>query len=152
MLRQVVIGTIRDAPQLAPAERKKELDIRRTLAVEAELFRRVVAQTHLIFLDAESQQPVTAEASPVLEPVKIRAGLAEELQFHLLKLTGTEGKVTRSDLVAEGFTDLADAERNLLAGSSLYVLEVYEDTLCCLGAQIYGILRILGNTLESLEH
>ena len=40
----------------------------------------------------------------------------------------------------------------LLAGSSLYVLEVYEDTLCSLRTQIYGVLCILGNTLESLEH
>ena len=32
----------------------------------------------------------------------------------------------------EGFTDLTDTKWNLLTGCSLYVLEVYKNTLCCL--------------------
>ena len=92
------------------------------------------------------------KASPVLEPVKVGARLAEELKLHLLELTGTEGEVTRCNLVTERFTDLTDSERNFLSGSSLYVLEVYKDTLCSLRTQIYGVFCILGNSLESLEH
>ena len=50
MLGQVVIGTVCDAPQLAPAEREQELDIGGTFAVEAELLRRMVAEhaSHLL--------------------------------------------------------------------------------------------------------
>ena len=152
MLRQVIIGTIRDTPKLAPAEREQELDIGRALRIEAKFLGSMVAETHLIFLDAERKQPVTAECSPVLEPLKVGAGLAEELKLHLLELTGTERKVTGRDLVTEALTDLADTERNLLTAGTLYVLEVYEDTLCGLRTEIYGVLRILGNALECLEH
>ena len=56
----------------------------------------------------------------------------EELKLHLLELTGTECEVTRCDLVTEGFTDLADTKRNLFTRCSLYVLEVFENTLCSL--------------------
>ena len=79
-------------------------------------------------------------------------GFAEEFQLHLLKLSGTESEVTGCDLVTEGLTDLTDTEGNFLSGSSLYILEVYEDTLCGFGTEIYRVLRILGNTLEGLEH
>jgi len=152
MLGQVVIGTVCDSPQLAPSEREQELDIGCSLAVEAQLFRRMVSCTHLFVFHAEALQPVDAEASPVLEPVKVGARLAEELQLHLLELTGTEGEVTRCNLVTERFTDLTDSERNFLSGSTLYVFEVYEDTLCSLRTKIYGVLRILCNTLEGFEH
>ena len=48
-----------------------------------------------------AQQPLVAEVAPVAEPLQIGAGLAEELQLHLLELTGTEGEVTRCNLVTE---------------------------------------------------
>ena len=92
----------------------------------------MIAQTHLVFLNAERDQPVTAEASPILEPLQIGSRLAEELQLHLLKLTGTECKVTRRNLVTERLSNLADSKRDLLAGSSLNILEVYKNALCCL--------------------
>ncbi len=44
MLGQVVVGTVSDAPELAPAEREQELDIGGTFAVEAELLGRMVAE------------------------------------------------------------------------------------------------------------
>ena len=47
--------------------------------------------------------------------------LTEEFQLHLLKLPGTECKVSGRNLVAEGLADLADAEWHLLPGSSLYL-------------------------------
>ena len=92
----------------------------------------MITQTHLVFLNAKGDQPVTAEASPVLEPLQIGSRLTEELQLHLLKLTGTECKVTRRNLVTERFSNLADSKRDLLAGSSLNILEVYKNALCCL--------------------
>ena len=42
---------------------------------------------------SEAQQPVVAEGAPVLEPLQIGAGLAEELQLHLLELPDAEDEV-----------------------------------------------------------
>ena len=152
MAAQVVVRPVCDAPELAPAEGEEILDIGRSLTVEGQFLGVVVPKAHFFFLDPEGLEPVAAEASPVLEPLEVAAGLAEELQLHLLELSGPEGEVSGRDLVPEGLSDLADAEGNLLAACPLYILEVYEDTLCRLGTEIYGILRILGHALEGLEH
>ena len=112
----------------------------------------MVPDTHLLFLHAEGLQPVDAELLPVGEPFQIRIRLAEELQLHLLKFAGPEGEVAGRDLVSEGFSDLADAEGDLLPGGALYVLKVDKNTLRGFRTQIDGILRILGNALEGLEH
>ena len=61
----------------------------------------MVTQSHLILLDSKGNEPVTAEASPVLKPLKICSRLAEELKLHLLELTCSEGEVTRCYLVTE---------------------------------------------------
>ena len=66
--------------------------------------------------------------------------------------SGTEGEVSGSDLVTEGFADLADTKGKLLSGGSLDVLEVHENTLCRFRTEIYRILGVLGHTLEGLEH
>ena len=55
----------------------------------------MVAQAHLLLLDAKAQKPVTAEASPVLEPLKVCTRLAEELQLHLFKLPNAEDEIAR---------------------------------------------------------
>ena len=112
----------------------------------------MVTQTQVLLLHVQVQQPVAAEGTPILEPLHVGAGLAEELQLHLLKLTGTEGEVAGGDLVAEGLTDLADAEGQLFAGGALHVLEVDKDTLGGLRTEIHGVLGVLGDTLEGLEH
>ncbi len=93
-----------------------------------------------------------AERAPVVEPLEVGAGLAEELQLHLLELTDAEDEVARGDLVAEGFADLADAEGQLAAGGALGVDEVGEDALGRLGTEIDGVLGVLGDSLERLEH
>ena len=152
VLREVVVSTVRDAPKLAPAKREQELDVGGSLRVEAKLLGSMVAKTHLVLLDAEGKEPVAAERAPVLEPLKVGAGLAEELKLHLFELAGTEREVAGRDLVAEALADLADTEGNLLAARALNVFEVYKDTLSGLGAKINGVLRILGNALEGLEH
>ena len=79
---------------------------------------------------------------PVSKPFKVSTWLAEEFKFHLLKLSGTESKVARCNLVTEGLTDLSDTKRNFLSGSSLYILEVYENTLGSLRTKIYSIFGI----------
>jgi len=152
VLREVVVRAVGDAPELAPAEREDELEVGRGLGIEAELLGVVVAQTQVLLLHAEAQQPVAAERAPVLEPLEVGVGLAEELQLHLLELTRAEGEVARGDLIAEGLADLADAERQLAPRGALDVQEVHEDALRRFRAQIHGVLRVLGDALEGLEH
>ena len=93
-----------------------------------------------------------AVVPPVGEPLQIGVRLAEELQLHLLELAGAEGEVARGDLVAEGLADLAHAEGQLAAGGADDVIEVDEDALGGLRAEVHGVLRVLGDTLEGLEH
>ena len=112
----------------------------------------MVSDTHFFRLDAKSLQPVDTELFPVCEPFEVCVRLTEEFQLHLLKLSGTEREVAGCDFIAEGLTDLTNTERDFLSGSTLYVLEVYENTLRGFGTQIYRILCILRNTLEGLEH
>ena len=152
VLCQVVVGSVCNAPQLAPAKGETILEVCGCLGVEAQLFLVVVTQTQVLFLQTQIQQEVLAVATPVLEPFQVGVRLAEELQFHLLELTDTEDKVARCDLVAERLTDLSNAEGQLFPGGALDVGKVYEDALCRLRTQIQFRLGILCNALIGLEH
>ena len=152
MLRQVIIRAVGNAPELAPAEREQELEVRRRLGIEAQLLRVMVAQAKVLLLHAEREQPLLAEAAPVGEPLEVRTRLTEELQLHLLEFTHAENEVARRDLVAERLADLADAERQLAARGALHVDEVHKDALRRLRAKIHGVLRVLRDALERLEH
>ena len=132
MLGKVIICSVCDTPQFAPSKWEEKFNICSTLAVEAKFFRCMISCSHLIFFDTKSLQPVDTERSPVVEPVKVCTWFTEEFQFHLFKLTCTECKVTRCNLVTERFTDLSDTKWNLLSGCSLYVFEVYKNSLCSL--------------------
>ena len=112
----------------------------------------MVPDPHLFRFDAQLLQPVNAELLPVCKPFQVRIRFAEKLQFHLLKLPGPESEVAGRNLVAEGFADLPDSERDFLSGSALYVLEVYKNALGRFGTQIYGALGVLRHALEGLEH
>ena len=149
---QVEIGAAGHAPQLAPAEGEHELKVGGGVGVVAELLGVVVPQAQVLILHAQLQQPLVAEILPVGEPLQLGARLTEELQLHLLELPGAEGEVARGDLIAEGFAHLAHAEGQLAAGGALHVLEVDEDTLGGLGAQVHGVLGVFGDPLEGLEH
>ena len=152
MAREVVVRSVRNAPELAPAEGEAELEIGRRLRIEGKLLFLVVARAEHILAHAELFQPLDALLLPVREPLEVRVRLAEELELHLLKLAGAEGKVARCDLVPEGLADLADAERNFLPGGALHILEVHKDALCRLRAQVDRVLCVLGHALEGLEH
>ena len=149
---QVEVGAAGHPPQLAPAEGEDELKVGGGVGVVGELLGLVVPQAQVLVPHAQVQQPLVAEVLPVGEPLQLGAGLAEELQLHLLKLPGAEGEVARGDLVAEGLADLAHAEGQLPAGGALDVLEVDEDALGGLGPQVDGVLGVLGDPLEGLEH
>ena len=146
------VAKVIKGPQLAPAKGEHKLNIGGGVGIVGKFFLLMIPQPEVFILDTQIQQEVVAVILPVLEPLKVGARLAEELQFHLLKLAGTEGEVARSNLVAEGLAYLTNAERNLLTGGALDILEVYEDALCGLRTQIQLVLRVLGNALEGLEH
>ena len=112
----------------------------------------MIAQTHLIFLDSQRKQPVAAEASPVLEPLKVGTRLTEELQFHLLEFAHAENEVAGRYFVSERFADLTYAERNFIARRALNVLEVDEYALRRLGTEIDRVSAVFGNALEGFEH
>ena len=112
----------------------------------------VVTHTDIFGLYAEVHEPVIAVILPIYEPIKLRAGLAEEFKLHLLKLADTEDKVTGGNFVTEGFTYLSNAEGDLLACGSLNGFEINKDTLSGLGTEIDLAGAVLGNALEGLEH
>src|SRR5690606_34587581 len=74
------------------------------------------------------------------------------LELALLELARAEREVARVDLVAERLADLGDPERDLLARALPHALEVEEDRLAGLGAQVGGGRRVLLGADEGLEH
>ena len=152
VLREVVVGTVCHAPQLAPAEGEQILKVRRRFGIEGQLLRLMVPQPQILVVHPKAQQPVVAEAAPVLKPGKVGARLAEELQLHLLELQNAEGEVARGDLVAEALAHLADAEGNLFAGGALDALIVHEDALGGLGTEVHVGAGLGGDALMGLEH
>ena len=101
MLCKVVVGSVGNAPKLAPSEREEELKVGGSLGVEAKLFGIMVAESEVFFRHAEGEEPIAAERTPILEPFEVRTGLAEEFKLHLLELTNAEDEVAGGDLVTE---------------------------------------------------
>jgi len=112
----------------------------------------VVAHAQVFVLQSQRQQEVMAEGAPVVEPLQIAAGLAEELKLHLLELAYAENEVARGDLVAETLAYLTYAEGQLAPGGACHVGKVHENALCGLRTEIHGVFRILGDALEGFEH
>ena len=112
----------------------------------------VRAQPQVVGPDAEVHVPALALREPVLEPSLGVGGRHEELHLHLLELARAEDEVAGRDLVAERLADLGDPERGLLARELQHVLEVDEDALCGLRAQIGGGARFLDRADRRLEH
>ncbi len=100
------------------------------------------AQPQQLGRDAELGVPAQPLGAPELVPLRCVVGRHEELELHLLELTGAKDEVAGCDLVAEGLADLGDAERRLLARGLQDVGEVDEHALRRLGAQVgHGRLR-----------
>ena len=79
-------------------------------------------------------------------------GADEEFQFHLLKLAGAERVIARGDFVAEGFADLRDAEGDFDPRGIEDVLELHENGLRRLGAEVANIILTLDGTVVGAEH
>ena len=104
VLTEVVVCSVCNAPKLAPTEGEEELKVGGCLGIEAKLLGRVVAESKIFVLHAKVKKPLVTEVFPIIEPLKVGAGLAEELKLHLLKLSCTESEITGSDLVSEALT------------------------------------------------
>ena len=117
---QVEVCSGGDAPQLTPSEGEQKFNVCGSIAVVRKLFRIMITQFDVIFLQSQSCQELGAEVLPICEPLQFCARLAEEFQFHLFEFSGPEDKVARCDLISERLTYLCDSERNLLSGSSLH--------------------------------
>ena len=152
VLRQVVIRPVRHAPQFAPAKGEQELKVCGRFGIEGQLLRLMVPQPQALFPDAQAQQPVFAEGTPVVEPLQILTGLAEEFQFHLLKLPHTEDEVAGGNLIPEALADLGDARRKLFPGGPHGVLEVHENTLGRFRTQVNLVRAVLVHAGKGLEH
>ena len=61
----------------------------------------MVTKSYVFFLKTDAVEPVTAVASPVVEPFKVCTGLTEEFKLHLFEFTYTEDEVTGSDFITE---------------------------------------------------
>ena len=96
--------------------------------------------------------PAEPLVEPVLEPLGRILGRNEELHLHLLELADTEEEVARSDLVSERLTDLGDPERRLASRELGDVLEVDEDALSRLRAEIGRRAPVLERADMRLEH
>ncbi|SIJ27831.1 Uncharacterised protein [Mycobacteroides abscessus subsp. abscessus] len=73
-----------------------------------------VEAAHVLFAQAQAEEPVPAVLDPFVEEGWSVVGVDEVLELHLLELTGAEDEVAGRDLVAEGLADLPDSERRLL--------------------------------------
>ena len=152
VLAQVEVAAVGDPLELRPADREQVLDVRRRRGVVRELLLRVLAQAQVVGADAEAGVPALALREPVLEP---RAGLVrrdEVLHLHLLELARAKDEVAGGDLVAKGLADLGDPERRPAARELQHVLEVDEDPLGGLGAQVDGRGVVAHRPHVGLEH
>ena len=152
VLGEVEVAAVGDALELRPADREEVLDVARAGGVVRELVGVVRAQAQVVGADAELDVPALALAEPVLEPLLRLGRRHEELHLHLLELARAEDEVAGRDLVAERLADLGDPERRLLARELQHVLEVDEDALRGLRAQVGGRAGLLDGADRRLEH
>ena len=137
MLGEVEVAAVGDALQLGPAHREQVLDVARWRWSSARARRRRARAA------AGGRGGCRGRCTSRMRSSIQRwchcgglAGRHEELDLHLLELAGAEDEVARRDLVAERLADLGDPERRLLARELQDVLEVDEDALRGLGAQV----------------
>ena len=153
MLGQVEVAAVGDPLELGPAHREQVLDVGGRARVVRELVGAVLAQPQVVGADPELRVPAHPLVHPVLGATSSAVvGRDEELHLHLLELARAEDEVAGRDLVAERLADLGDAERRLLARELEHVLEVDEDALRGLRAQVDLGARLLDRAHVGLEH
>ncbi len=122
VLGQVVVGAVRHAPQLAPAEGEQELKVRGGLGVEAQLLGSW-SRSRRFSSFMPGKQPVWQKLRQYWNHSRSVPGLQKN-SSSICSNSRTESEVARGDLVAEGLADLAHAEGQLAAGGALDVAKL----------------------------
>ncbi len=149
---QVEVAAMRDPLELGPPHREQVLEVRGGARVVRQLLRVVLAHAQVALADPVSKMPRAPLLDPEPEPL-VRFGRRDEvLHLHLLELERAEDEVPRRDLVPERLPDLRDAERRLATRDLRHVLEVDEDALRGLGAQVRVLSGLLDRPDSRLEH
>ena len=115
MTREIPVLPPVDSFPFLPTQDRLILDIKSLLGIMRQFIRTMFAEVQTVFVVYDSPVPLEAFFLPVVKPLLHLTGMDEELQVPLLELTLAEQEVTRRDLVAERFPDLADTEGNLHA-------------------------------------
>ena len=137
---EVEVGAVGDAFQLVPPPWEPVVDVVGPGRIMRQLVRIMLAELQILLPHPHFDIPALPLLHPVFEPAVGLVGAAEELHLHLLELPGPEDELLRGDLIAERFADLGDSEGEPLAGGPLHVLEVDEDALRGLRAQIHRVV------------
>ena len=132
------------------AEGHLELDVAGGVGIVREFL--VIVEAIVLRAEAEGLVPGHAAFFPVGKPIQFGARLDEELHFHLFELTHAEDELTGYDLIAEGLTDLCDAEGDLHAAGLLHVEVVDKDALCRFGTEVDGVAAFGRRSHFGLEH
>jgi hypothetical protein len=121
----------------------------------SQLLLRLLVESQVARVDAETREPVEAVVDPLLVRLLVLARAHEIFHLHLLELARAEDEVARRDLVAERLADLRDAERQLAPHGRLHVEEVDEDALRRLGPEVgegRGVVLRRGRADGCAEH
>ncbi len=150
MLAQVKVRPVVDALDFLKTNREVIGDIVGILRIMGKLV--VVVPLEVLLSDTVLEIEGPAVLPPVLKNRVVASRLAEVLHLHLLKLAGAEDEILEDDFIAEGLTDLGDSKGKLHAVGLDDVLEICEDALAGLRAQVNQVAVIGNRSLISLEH
>src|ERR1044072_3229938 len=112
MVGKMVIPAIGQAVKLFFAKWKIEFEVYGALGIVRAVRFGNLELRDFCLIDADRGNKGFDLILPELEGVFPGIGPDEIFDFHLLDLAQTEEEVARSDLIAESFADLGDAERH----------------------------------------
>jgi len=117
-----------DSFQLFESEWKFKFDICCCIGIMCQFL--MVVESITILRHTQRLMPFDTCLFPVFIPFKLCSGAYKKLHLHLFKFTHTEDKLTRHDLVTEGFSYLGNTKRYLHTPGFLYIKVVYKNSLC----------------------
>ena len=153
VLREVEVAAVRDSLELLPADRVEVLDVARAArVVRALALRRARARGGCSPRRPRSRyQPSRCSIQYSYHFVASAGGTKNSISICSNSRT-RKRKLPGRDLVAERLADLRDAERRLAPRELGDVLEVDEDALRGLGAEVRGRALVLERADVRLEH
>lgn len=153
MRGQIIIGPVRDSPELSPSERESVLDVRRGCRIERELVGPMIPEAEILVAQSDRVgQESHAVFLPFRMPFDIGPRLTEEFDLHLLEFPRPEDEIPGSDLIPEGFSHLRDAEGDFLPAGPQNIREIHEDSSGRLGPEVDERRIILEHSLMRFEH